>query len=145
MPEVEGERDPETGRRKTQYVTFCGTTAKAKLKLAELVAAVGGGSYVDPTKLTVGDHVLERIDQWEASEAISARTAQRYRQLANGQIIPHIGSRLVQKLTTLDVETWHATLRPAVAARGVVACRRAPWFTHIERSLTPSTMPFGTA
>ena len=122
----EGERDPETGRRKTHHVTFRGTKARAKLKLAELVAAVGGGSYVDPTKLTVGDHVLERIDQWEASEAISARTAQRYRQLANGQIIPHIGSRLVQKLTTLDVETWHATLRPAVAARGVVACRRAP-------------------
>jgi hypothetical protein len=55
----EGERDPEIGRRKTQYVTFRGTKAKAKLKLAELVAAVG-------------DHVLARIDQWAASEAISA-------------------------------------------------------------------------
>jgi hypothetical protein len=101
----EGERDPETGRRKTQYVTYRGAKAKAKLKLAELVAAVGGGSYVESTKLTVGDHVLARIDQWEASEAISARTAQRHRQLANSQIILHIGSRLVQKLTTLDIET----------------------------------------
>jgi integrase len=114
----EGERAPETGRRKTQYVTFRGTKAKAKLKLAELVAAVGGGLYVEPTKLTVGDHVLARIDQWEASEAISARTAQRYRQLANGQIIPHIGSRLVQKLSTLDIETWHATLRASGRSQG---------------------------
>jgi exosome complex RNA-binding protein Rrp4 len=61
-----------------------------------LIAAVGADSYVEPTKLVVGDYVLARIDQWEASEAISARTAQRYRQLANGQIIPHIGSRLVR-------------------------------------------------
>jgi integrase len=111
-------RDPATGKRKIQYVAFRGTKRAAQVKLAELIAAVAGGSYVEPTKLTVGDHVLARISQWEASEAISARTAQRYRQLANGQIIPHIGSRLVQKLTTLDVETWHATLRASGRSRG---------------------------
>lgn len=73
----EGARDPKTGKRNIQYVTVHGTKREAKVKLAELIAAVGGGSYVEPTKLTIGDYVLARIDPWEASEAISARTAQR--------------------------------------------------------------------
>jgi integrase len=114
----EGGRDPKAAKRNIQYVTVHGTKREAKVKLAEMIAAVGGGLYAEPTKLTVGDHVLARVDQWEASEAISARTAQRYRQLANGQIIPHIGGRLVQKLTALDVETWHATLRASGRSRG---------------------------
>jgi ERCC4-type nuclease len=56
----EGARDPKTGKRNIQYVTVHGTKREAKVKLAELIAAVGGGSYVEPTKLTVGDYVLAR-------------------------------------------------------------------------------------
>lgn len=82
-------RDPATGRRKIQYHSFKGTKRAAQVKLAELIAAVGNGAYVEPSKLTVAEHVRARVDHWEASGAISARTAQRYRQLAHGQIIPH--------------------------------------------------------
>ena len=80
----EAGRDPATGKRKIQYASFRGTKRQARIKLAELIAAVGGGTYVEPSKLTVAEHVRARIDQWEASGAISARTAQRYRQLARG-------------------------------------------------------------
>jgi len=45
------ERDPVTGKRKTKYQTFRGTRKEAQVKLAELVAAVGRGTYVEPTKL----------------------------------------------------------------------------------------------
>jgi integrase len=115
---LEGPRDPATGRRKIQYASFRGTKREARIRLAELIAAVGSGSYVEPTKLTVAEHVHARVDYWEASGTISARTAERYRQLTNGQIIPHIGARLVQKLSTLDIETWHATLRTSGCRRG---------------------------
>ena len=111
-------RDPATGQRKIQYHSFKGTKRAAQVKLAELIAAVGNGAYVEPSKLTVAEHVRARVDHWEASGAISARTAQRYRQLAHGQIIPHIGQRLLQKLTTLDIEAWHATLRTSGRQRG---------------------------
>jgi integrase len=79
----------------------------------------------------VAEHVRARIDHWEPSEAISARTAQRYRQLLDGQIRPHIGARLVQKLSTVDVEKWHAMLKTGgrrgkggVASRTVVHAHR---------------------
>jgi integrase len=113
-----GTRDAATGRRKIQYVSFRGTKRQAQIKLAELIAAVGTGAYVGPTKLTVAEHVCARIDHWEASGAISARTAQRYRQLSDGQIIPHIGARIVQKLATLDIERWHVTLKTGGRHRG---------------------------
>ena len=112
------DRDPTAGRRKTQYVTFKGTKKAAQVELARLIAAVGDATYVEPSKLTVAEHVRARIDHWQASEAITARTAQRYRQLLDGQIRPHIGARLVQKLSTVDVEKWHATLKAGGRRRG---------------------------
>jgi integrase len=115
---LEGPRDPATGRRKIQYASFRGTKREARIRLAELIAAVGSGSYVEPTKLTVAEHVHARVDYWEASGTISARTAERYRQLTNGQIIPHIGARPVQKLSTLDVEKWHAAIKTSGRIRG---------------------------
>jgi integrase len=112
-------RDPETGQRNIQYVTVRGTKAAAKAKLVELVAAVGNGSYVEPSKVAVAEHVRARIAQWEAAGAVSARTAERYRELLDHQIAPHIGAKPVQKLSTLDVEQWHAALRTQVSARTI--------------------------
>jgi integrase len=112
------DRDPATGRRKIRYASFKGTRRQAQVELARLIAAVGDATYVEPSKQTVADHVKARIDHWEASEAISARTAQRYRQLLDGQIRPHIRARLVQKLSTVDVEKWHVTLKTDGRRRG---------------------------
>jgi integrase len=111
-------RDEKTGRRKTQFHTFRGTKRQAQVRLAEMIAAVAQSKYVEPHKITVAEWVRGRVDRWEASGDISARTAQRYRQLVENQIAPHIGAKLLQKLRTLDVEEWHTTLRTAGRVRG---------------------------
>ena len=80
-------RDLATGYRRTQYVSFRGTKRQAQVKLAELIASVSGGSYVEPSKITVAEFIRTRVDQWEAAGDISARTAQRYRQLVDNQMI----------------------------------------------------------
>ena len=108
----DADRDPSTGARKIQYVSLQGTKREADLKLAELVAAVGKGTYVEPSKATVADFVRSRVDQWEAAGDISARTAQRYRQLVENQIVPHLGAKALQKLTRLDIEAWHNDTAP---------------------------------
>lgn len=105
------DRDPITGKRKTAFHSFRGSKREAQAKLAELITAVGKGSYVEPSKIAVADFVRTRVDQWEAAGDISARTAQRYRQLVENQIAPHLGNRPLQKLTRLDVEGWHTALR----------------------------------
>ncbi len=110
--------DPLTGKRKSQYHTFRGTKREAEVKLAELVASAGTGSYVEPSKITVAEFVRGRLDQWEAAGDISPRTAQRYRQLVENQIAPHLGAMALQKLKPLDIEAWHTTLRTKGGAKG---------------------------
>lgn len=110
--------DPATGKRRVRYHSFKGTKREAQIKLAELITAAATGTYVEPSKMTVGTFVLARIDAWEAVGDISARTAQRYRQLTENQIKPHLGAKLLQKLRPLDIEGWHANLRTAGRVRG---------------------------
>lgn len=111
-------RDEKTGRRKTQFHTFRGTKRQAQVKLAELIASVAQAKYVEPHRLTVAEWVRGRVDHWEASGDISARTAERYRELLENQIAPHIGTKFLQKLRTLDIEEWHTTLRNGGRADG---------------------------
>ena len=93
-------RDDKTGKRKTQFVTFRGNKRQAQTKLAELIAAVAQEKYVEPSKVTVAQYVRDRVDQWESAGDISARTAARYRELVENQIVPHIGAKMIQKLRT---------------------------------------------
>src|SRR5262245_40155219 len=113
-------RDPQTGQRKRKWHSFVGTKREAQVKKAELIAALSQGSYVERSKMTVVEFVRSRIDQWEAATTISARTAQRYRQLTENQIAPHLGSKPLQKLARLDIEAWHTILRQGgLAARTI--------------------------
>jgi hypothetical protein len=50
------------GKRQIQYHSFQGTKKEAHLKLAELIASVGKGSYVSRSHLTVAEHVAARIE-----------------------------------------------------------------------------------
>jgi integrase len=111
-------RDEASGRRLIRYETFRGTRKEAQIKLAELIAANAKGEYVEPDKITVAEFVRARVDQWEAAGDISARSAARYRELVKNQIVPFIGGKALQKLRTLDIEQWHATLRNSGRASG---------------------------
>ena len=104
-------RDERTGKRKTQFHTFRGNKRQAQIKLAELIASVAQAKYVEPNKITVTEFVRARVDHWEAAGDISARTAERYRELVENQIVPHLGAKPLQRLRTLDIEEWHTTLR----------------------------------
>ena len=110
--------DPATAKRQIQYHTFKGIRRDAQIKLAELIASVAAGSYVEPSKTTVGELVSARINLWESAGSISARTAQRYRELLTHQIVPYLGTKSLQKLRAMDIEQWHSTLRTQRRARG---------------------------
>src|SRR6476619_7186407 len=91
-------RDPATGRRKRKWHSFKGTKREAQIESAKLIAAIGKGDYIEPSKATVADFVRARIDQWEAAGDISTSTAERQRGLLTHQIAPHLGSKLLRKL-----------------------------------------------
>ncbi len=111
-------RDEKTGKRKTQFVTFRGSKRQAQVRLAELIASVAQDKFVESSKVTVAEYVRGRVDHWESAGEISARTAARYRELVEHQIVPHLGAKQIQKLRADDIETWHATLRANGRANG---------------------------
>jgi integrase len=111
--------DPATGKRKRKWHSFKGAKREAQVECAKLIAAVGKGDYIEPTRATVAEFVRMRIDQWEAAGDISARTAERQRQLLAHQIAPHLGARVLRKLRPLDIEQWHTALRASVSARTI--------------------------
>src|SRR5262245_17037714 len=116
----------ENGERRTQYVTVQASGKKeAQAKLAALIASVGSGSYVEPSKTSVADFVAGRIDQWEAAGNLSPRSAARYREILNNQIVPHLGAKPLQRLRSTDIEAWHTTLQASgLMARTIGAAHR---------------------
>src|SRR5262245_34193441 len=52
----------------------------------------------------------ERATASDGADSVSPKTRERYRQLAEQQLIPHFGTVLLQKLRPARVEEWHAKL-----------------------------------
>jgi hypothetical protein len=133
-------RDPATGQRKRRWHSFRGTKREAQIKRAELIASLSQGSYVERSRATVADFVRSRVDQWEAAGDISAVTAQRYRQLVEKQIAPHLGTKPLQRLSRLDVEAWHVNLRNSgLAPRTIGHAHRVLGKAMRDASVTASS------
>jgi integrase len=100
------------GGRHIVYRSFKGSRREAAAELARLLARVADGGHVDPHRLTVVEHVRNRVAQWRAKSIISVKTAERYEELVEYQLARFpIGSRPLQKLSAADVEAWHSELR----------------------------------
>lgn len=82
---------------------FRGTLSEAKQELRN----VHEGDNLAPSRLSVG----EWLRKW-LSEAPnrSPKTLERYRQLAERQILPHLAGIPLQKLTPARVSAWHGEL-----------------------------------
>jgi integrase len=112
----------DCGKRKRRWhkLENCNGKREAEKACARLIAQQTDGTYVERSKMTVAEFVRERITQWEAAGNITPRTAQRYRQLAENQIAPHLGPKPLQKMLRLDIEAWHTVLRNGgLAARTI--------------------------
>ena len=67
--------------------------------------------------MTIADYLRRWLD---ADRGISPKTRERYRQLAERQIIPHFGALALQKLRPVQVSAWHSDLlKTGLAARTV--------------------------
>lgn len=102
----------------TVRLSFCLPCCTFEARLTGIINSLNEGNYVEPSKLTLADYVRGRVEQWHASGEISAKTVERYRELVENQIVPHLGAKLVQKLKPEDVERWHSTLKIAGRKNG---------------------------
>ena len=89
------------------YASFRGTKRDAEIELAKLVAAADAGTLAEPSKTTVGAYLLAWMD---GPHGLAGKTAERYRQLIEAQIIPHLGAIVLQKLKPAHIADWHDKL-----------------------------------
>jgi integrase len=122
-----GERHPATGKRQTRYVTVNGTKKDAQRELIRLLAEVESGTAVDPSKVTLAQYMREWLDD---PDGLSPKTLERYRQLAEQQIIPHLGATALQKLRPAQIAEWHLALLKAGDARGRPLSARTVGHAH---------------
>lgn len=102
-------RDPISGKRITKYVTFKGTKRQAQAELTRLLASRDVGSYVDPTKMTVAEYLQHWLTA-DVERRVGKRTAARYRQIVEKNIIPCLGHVPLRKLTAAHIEGFEADL-----------------------------------
>jgi integrase len=110
--EIKYDIDRADGRRQTRYKSFRGSKREAQAELTRLLSQVQTGSHIEPHKLTVIEHVRNRVTLWHANGITSPKTHERYEELVEYQMARFpIASRPLQKLTAADIEAWHTALR----------------------------------
>jgi integrase len=122
-----GDRDPLTYKRRTRYVTVRGTKKEAQAELARLLAGVANGTAVDPSKTTVGDYLKNWL---EGAVHLSPKTRERYIELAQNQIYPHLGVLPLQKLRPAHIADWHRMLLRAGSKIGGPLAARTVGHAH---------------
>jgi integrase len=123
--------DPKTGQRSIRYVTFKGNETAARGKLRELVKRADDGAFIAPARQTFG----EVLDAWEAGLNVSAKTAERYRELVALHIRPHLGTSRLQSLRASRIESFYSDLRDGRTPTGADGARPLAALTiaHIHR------------
>lgn len=122
------ETDPRTGKRITRYHSFRGTKREAEAELVRLKAAADRGDYVDPTRITLSEF-LDRWETWAATQ-VSAKTLERYRELAAHHVRPHVGQSRIQRLKTTDFAELYGQLQRPKAEGGAGLAPRTVGHVH---------------
>lgn len=98
--------DPKTGERRTQYCTFRGTKKEANIELARLITAAEEGTFVAPSKLTVGEYLDKWLDTY-ARPRLSAKTTERFAEIVELHLKPALGKSMLKSLSPLDVQSYY--------------------------------------
>ena len=91
-------------------VTFHGTRLEAQKELRRLLKSVDDREHVAPSRLTLSSWVKDWIKLLNRGETggrrglVSARTSERYEELLASYVLPTIGERAVQQLTTRAID-----------------------------------------
>jgi integrase len=121
--------DSATGKRRRKWHSFAGTKRAAQTECARLVAAMSGGSYQEPAKLTVAEFLVTWLEQ--ARSVVAPTTFDRYDQLVRKNIIPALGAVVLTKLRPEQIATALATA-PRTDGRGALSAQTR---LHMHRVL----------
>ncbi len=97
----------EHGKPIQKWFSGFDTRQQAEAAASKIVHEINTGLYVEPTKLTVGEYLLQWMENY-ARVNVSPKTADRYEEMIRQHIIPYMGRILLQKLHPLQIQTFYA-------------------------------------
>jgi integrase len=103
---------PDTGkvRRRQKWVTFRGTRAQAEKKLTALLGTLDAGTYVDTTKITLGEWLTEWLELAAKSVPLRPSTYARYKGIIEHDMITApIAGMPIQKIRPSHIEAYYAS------------------------------------
>jgi integrase len=117
-------RDPKTGRQKRKSV-YGKTQNEVRLKLRKITTELDGGSYTEPSKLTVG----RWMDIWTADYlgGIDWKTKETYINNTENHVKPHLGNIMLAELCPEDVQSFinHLSERGRIIQSGQTKIKSA--------------------
>jgi integrase len=126
--------DPATGKTKRvqKWISFRGSRRKAEKKLTELLGAVDGGTFVEPSRVTLIDWLRKWVEASAQTSDWRPSTVRVYKSVIETHVAASdIALVPLQRLRALDLERFLASLPLAAATLAVVhavlhkACAKA--------------------
>jgi len=112
-------RDPETGKRKQQWVSVKGTKKDAEKRLSELLSQLDNGIYVQPKKTTLADFLEMWLNEY-AKNNLSPRGFERYSGIIRKHLIPDLGKVTLTLLKPEHLQKHYAAkLNDGLSSRTV--------------------------
>jgi len=102
-------KDTVTGKRKQKWITIRGSKKEAEKELAKHINDFNTGSFVEPTKLTVGGF----LNRWLVDYAeikVSPKTLERYKSICDQHLIPAFGHLPLARLQPLHIQAHYSKL-----------------------------------
>jgi integrase len=113
--QIEGER--VGNKRHRRFITVKGSKKDAQRKLTELLKALDDGTLPDACNVCLADYARHALDA--LAHAVSPKTLERYRELTELHIIPHLGAIKLQRLAPEHLSDWHRALLAGLHPRTV--------------------------
>ncbi len=112
-------RDPETGKRKQQWVSVKGTKKEAERRLSELLNQIDNGIYIKPGKSTLTEFLKLWLRDY-AKPNLSPRGFERYESIVRVHLSPSLGNITLTKLRPEHLQKYYtAKLNSGLSARTV--------------------------
>lgn len=102
-------RDPATGKRRIRYETVRGGKRDAQRRLANVIADIDKQTFVDRSNVTLAEHLRAWLLNIKAD--VSAKTLERYTEIAEKHLIPALGGVPLQQLATWQLREYYARAR----------------------------------
>ena len=100
--------DPQTGKRKQQWISVKGTKKEAEKRLSELLHQLDTGTFMRPNKTTFAEYLTKWLADY-AKPNVAPRSFERYAGVIEQYLIPELGSITLTQLRPEHLQNHYTT------------------------------------